>query len=43
LERIIPFMREKGGYIPTCDHGVPSEVSYSNYLHYRRRCIELGG
>jgi hypothetical protein len=43
LERIIPFMREQGGYIPTCDHGVPTEVSYRNYLHYRTRCSELGG
>lgn len=43
LERIIPPMRERGGYIPTCDHGVPEEVSYENYLHYRKRCVELGG
>ena len=43
VERILPAMRARGGYIPTCDHGVPSEVSYANYLHYRRRCIELGG
>jgi len=43
LERVIPPMRERGGFIPTCDHGVPEEVSYDNYLHYRRRCIELGG
>ena len=43
LERILPGMRERGGYIPTCDHGVPEEVPYSNYLHYRRRCVELGG
>lgn len=43
VERILPPMREQGGYIPTCDHGVPSEVSYANYLHYRRRCLELGG
>jgi uroporphyrinogen decarboxylase len=42
LERIIPFMREKGGYIPTCDHGVPEEVSFENYMHYRKRMIELG-
>ena len=42
-ERILPFMRQHGGYIPTCDHGVPVEVSYENYLHYRRRCVELGG
>jgi len=43
VERIIPPMRERGGYIPTCDHGVPSEVPYENYLHYRKRCIELCG
>ena len=43
VERIIPAMRERGGYIPTCDHGVPEEVSLENYLHYRKRCVELGG
>jgi uroporphyrinogen decarboxylase len=43
VERILPAMRERGGYIPTCDHGVPEEVSLENYLHYRRRCVELGG
>jgi uroporphyrinogen decarboxylase len=43
VERILPAMRERGGYIPTCDHGVPAEVPLANYLHYRRRCLELGG
>ena len=43
LERILPAMRARGGYIPTCDHGVPEEVSLENYLHYRKRCVELGG
>lgn len=43
VERILPVMRERGGYIPTCDHGVPEEVSYEDYLHYRRRCVELSG
>jgi len=43
LERILPVMRKRGGYIPTCDHGVPEEVFYENYLHYRARCVELGG
>lgn len=43
LERILPAMRRRGGYIPTCDHGVPAEVRYEDYLHYRRRCVELGG
>ncbi|MDP6380169.1 MAG: hypothetical protein QF662_02385 [Phycisphaerae bacterium] len=43
VERILPPMRERGGYIPTCDHGVPEEVPYEDYLHYRKRCVELGG
>lgn len=43
VERIIPPMRARGGHIPTCDHGVPEEVSLENYMHYRRRCVELGG
>jgi hypothetical protein len=43
LERVLPAMRARGGYIPTSDHGVPAEVPYTNYLHYRKRCVELGG
>ena len=42
LESILPFMRARGGYIPTCDHGVPPEVPWQNYLHYRKRCVEYG-
>jgi uroporphyrinogen decarboxylase len=42
LKRILPVMRVRGGYIPTSDHGVPAEVTYEDYLYYRRRCVELG-
>lgn len=35
VERIMPFMKSLGGYIPSCDHGVPEEVSFENYMHYR--------
>lgn len=42
LERILPAMRARGGYIPTCDHGVPEETSYENYLYYRKRSLEFG-
>jgi len=41
VERILPAMVARGGYIPTCDHGVPDDVPYANYLHYRRRVLEL--
>lgn len=43
LARILPLMRERGGYIPTCDHGVPPEVPLAHYLHYRRQAVALGG
>ncbi len=41
VDRIFPIMHARGGYIPTCDHGVPEEVSYKDYLHYRKRCLEF--
>jgi len=41
LEYVIPAMVERGGYIPTCDHGVPDDVSLGNYLYYRKRVCEL--
>ncbi len=41
LQHILPFMVERGGYYPTCDHGVPDDVSLENYLYYRRRVCEM--
>jgi uroporphyrinogen decarboxylase len=41
LERRIPAMIEKGGYIPMGDHQIPPDVSWENYLLYRRRVAEL--
>lgn len=41
INRIMPFMKKRGGYIPTCDHGVPEEVSFENYMHYRKRMLEF--
>lgn len=40
LDSILPAMFERGGYIPTCDHGVPEEVPYENYLYYRKKLLE---
>jgi uroporphyrinogen decarboxylase len=34
MERIIPFMLQDGGYIPSCDHGVPPDISWRNFLEY---------
>lgn len=41
VDRIFPAMQARGGYIPTSDHGVPAEVSYEDYLYYRKRCLEF--
>ena len=41
IDRIMPVMYRRGGYIPTCDHGVPEEVSYENYVYFRERLREF--
>ncbi len=33
IRRIEPVIRD-GGFIPSCDHGVPSDVSWDNYVYY---------
>lgn len=43
LDRIIPFMLEEGGYIPGCDHGVPPDISWPNFIEYTRRLAQLTG
>ncbi len=40
LRRILDNMRARGGYIPTCDHGVPEEVSFANFARYREIMLE---
>lgn len=40
IERIMPFMKKRGGYIPTCDHGVPEEVDFLDYVYFRKRMLE---
>jgi len=41
VDRIMPFMTKFGGYIPSVDHGTPMEVSFENYMHYRKRMLEF--
>ena len=41
LERLMPPLVARGGFLPTCDHGVPDNVSYDSYMHYRRRVMEM--
>lgn len=41
LDRILPAMKQRGGYIPTCDHGVPAEADFEAYVYYRKRCFDM--
>jgi hypothetical protein len=41
VDRLLPALRRRGGYIPTCDHGVPEEVPFEDYMHFRKRLLEF--
>jgi uroporphyrinogen decarboxylase len=42
LDRLAPLIRD-GGYLPGCDHGVPPDISWPNFVAYSRRLAELTG
>ncbi len=42
IERVRPVI-EDGGYIPSCDHGVPADVSWSNYVRCTRLLAQATG
>lgn len=42
LDRVAPVIRD-GGYIPGCDHGVPPDISWPNFVEYTRRLAQLTG
>ena len=39
----VPAMLAAGGYIPYLDHYVPPDVSFENFVYYRRRLAEMIG
>ena len=41
--RVVPPLLEQGGYIPGCDHGVPSDISWPNFVEYTRLLAQLTG
>jgi hypothetical protein len=43
LARVVPPLLEKGGYIPSCDHGVPPDISWPNFIEYTRLLAEMTG
>ncbi len=42
IQRLRPVIKD-GGYIPGCDHGVPSDVSWPNFVHYCRLLCQAEG
>jgi uroporphyrinogen decarboxylase len=42
LRRIEPVLKD-GGYIPGCDHGVPSDVSWPAFVDYTRLLARMTG
>jgi uroporphyrinogen decarboxylase len=40
LEAKLPFVLAHGGYIPFCDHMVPPDVSWDNFVYYRKKVRE---
>lgn len=42
IMRVEPIIQD-GGYIPSCDHGVPPDVSWPNFLHYVRLLARATG
>jgi uroporphyrinogen decarboxylase len=42
LARIAPVIRD-GGFIPGCDHGVPFDISWKDFIHYSRLLAALTG
>jgi uroporphyrinogen decarboxylase len=42
LQRLAPVIRD-GGYIPSCDHGVPADVPWTHYQDYVRQLAQLTG
>ena len=42
MKRVEPVVKD-GGYIPSCDHGVPSDVSWPNFVDYARQLAEMTG
>ncbi|SHF57445.1 Uroporphyrinogen decarboxylase (URO-D) [Caldanaerobius fijiensis DSM 17918] len=41
--RVVPPLLKDGGYIPSCDHGVPPDISWPNYVEYTRLLAKLTG
>lgn len=42
IKRLTPIIRD-GGYIPSCDHGVPADVSWPDFVYYTKLLARATG
>ncbi len=42
IKRLEPVVRD-GGFIPGCDHGLPHDISWSNYVDYVKLLAQASG
>jgi len=42
IDRLLPVIKS-GGFIPGCDHGVPPDISWPNYIEYGKLLAEVTG
>jgi len=43
LRRVVPPLLKEGGFIPSCDHGVPPDISWPNFIEYSHLLAKLTG
>lgn len=43
LRRVIPPLFEEGGFIPSCDHGVPPDITWPAFIDYARELAAYCG
>jgi len=41
--RVVPPLLRTGGFIPSCDHGVPPDISWPSFVEYSRLLAQLTG
>ena len=41
--RVVPPLLEEGGFIPGCDHGVPPDIAWPDFIEYTRLLAQLTG
>ena len=41
--RVVPPLLKDGGFIPSCDHGVPPDISWPDFIEYSRLLAKLTG